>query len=109
MKYLVNEKKTISTENWEERMGEISIEEFAKNNGFEIVEGKPDYILKKEEKTKLRNELKEVEDWLTKNDWVPNKILTGEWEETDKRWITYLADRKVYRHRQDEINELLGE
>ena len=37
MKYLVNGKRTITTENWQERMGDISIEDYAKENGFEIV------------------------------------------------------------------------
>ena len=38
MKYLINEKRILSTQNWEERMGEISIEAFASNQDYNIVE-----------------------------------------------------------------------
>lgn len=57
---------------------------------------------------KARLELDEIQVWFAKNDYIPNKIITGEWETSDERWRTYLADREVYRHRQDELKELLG-
>jgi len=57
----------------------------------------------------LKAELMGIQQWFIDNDWIPNKVITREWEEDDERWITYLADRRIYRHRQDEINELLGE
>lgn len=56
----------------------------------------------------LKKELVQIQAWLAQNDWIPNKIITGEWEDTDERWRTYLADRKVYRHRFDELKEILG-
>ena len=45
--------------------------------------------------------------WLRDNDWIPNKIVTKEWEETDMRWQTYLSERLKKRRRMDEITELL--
>jgi hypothetical protein len=38
MKYLINEKRILSTQNWEERMAEITIEAFASNQDYNIVE-----------------------------------------------------------------------
>ena len=38
MKYLINEKRVLSTKNWEERMGDITIETFASNENYNIVE-----------------------------------------------------------------------
>lgn len=58
---------------------------------------------------KARLELDEIQVWFAKNDYIPNKIITGEWETSDERWRTYLADREVYRHRQDELKKILGE
>jgi len=46
--------------------------------------------------------------WFVENDWIPNKILVGEWETTDPRWTTYLEERAVKRARRDEILALLG-
>lgn len=58
---------------------------------------------------KARLELDEIQVWFARNDYIPNKIITGEWETSDERWRTYLADREVYRHRQDELKKILGE
>lgn len=109
MKYLVKNKKVFSTENWQERMGEISIEDFAKENGFEVFDDKPSELLLEETTSKLEQELKEINIWFQKNDYIPNKIITGEWTSNDKRWTTYLNERKAKRTRQDELKELLGE
>jgi hypothetical protein len=57
---------------------------------------------------KLQLELQEIRRWLKNNDWIPNKIITGEWEETDPRWIDYLSERADKRERQDELTFLLG-
>lgn len=53
-------------------------------------------------------ELDEIKLWLKNNDWMPNKIITGEWTENDKRWTAYLKERKAKRTRQDELKALLG-
>jgi hypothetical protein len=63
-------------------------------------------IFLKEEETK--NELSEIEYWFAKNDWIPNKIIVGEWETTDPRWTTYLEERAAKRVRRDELLALLG-
>lgn len=56
---------------------------------------------------KLQFELDEIQVWLSKNDWIPNKIITGEWKATDERWLQYLEERKVKRARQDELKEVV--
>jgi len=73
----------------------------------ELVQGNFEEVDTTEED--LKAELIGIQQWFIDNDWIPNKVITREWEEDDERWITYLADRRIYRHRQDEINELLGE
>jgi len=53
-------------------------------------------------------ELDEIQVWLSRNDWIPNKIITGEWTNNDKRWTDYLNERTEKRKRQDELKALLG-
>lgn len=78
----------------------------------ELVEN-PDYenYLKEIEKEKqyeeYRKELFDIQAWFKENDWKPNKIITGEWLETDPRWIEYKQERAVKRARQDYLNILL--
>ena len=125
MKYLIKENIVLSTENWEERNTVIkkefdkdgkeveikiikTIEEFAKENDFKIVNKKPEKLSLKETELKYTNELSEIRLWLKNNDWIPNKIITGEWKNNDKRWTTYLNERKAKRKRQDELEVLLG-
>lgn len=107
MKYLVNGKMILTTESWEERMGEVSIEDFAKENGFTVYEDKPEQLVQEETTTALEKELKQINIWFQENDYIPNKIITGEWEVTDKRWTDYLKERQAKRIRRDEITELL--
>ena len=105
MKYLVKDKKVLSTESWEERMGEITIEQFAEENGFEVFDDKPEELLLQEKQTKIQNELKQINIWFQQNDYIPNKIITGEWTNNDKRWKDYLKERAAKRKRQDELKE----
>jgi hypothetical protein len=123
MKYLVKGERIVSTENWEERHthyekvydeeGEKliaitqSIEEFAKENGFTIVNEKPTELSKQELNLQYENELVNIKHWFNQNDWRINKIALGEWETTDSRWTTYLEERKIKRARQDEIENLI--
>lgn len=51
-----------------------------------------------------QRELDSISKWFLDNDWKINKIVVGEWEKTDQRWIDYLAERAVKRARQDELN-----
>lgn len=60
------------------------------------------------ERQQRAQELLEIEEWFVENDWIPNKILVGEWETTDPRWTTYLEERAVKRTRRDELLALLG-
>jgi hypothetical protein len=123
MKYLVKGKITLSTENWEERNTTITlevnedgkqievkhlktIEEFAKENGFEVVTKKPETLIQKEIKVELENELLQIKKWFLDNDYKVNKVIIGEWQDTDPRWIEYKKERSIKRARQDEINKL---
>jgi hypothetical protein len=54
----------------------------------------------------LEVELESIQNWFRQTDWIPNKILTGEWQDTDLRWIEYKKERSIKRARQDEINKL---
>jgi len=54
----------------------------------------------------LEVELESIQNWFRQTDWIPNKILTGEWQDTNPRWIEYKKERSIKRARQDEINKL---
>lgn len=60
------------------------------------------------EREERLSELLDIQTWFDKNDWIPNKILVGEWETTDPRWTTYLQQRALKRARRDELLALLG-
>lgn len=49
----------------------------------------------------LRNELKENQLWLSKNDWKVNKVVVGEWTTDDFRWKEYIKERQEKRKRND--------
>lgn len=68
---------------------------------------KSERIEKAKRKEELHKEYESIMQWLRDNDWIPNKIVTKEWEETDMRWQTYLSERLKKRRRMDEITELL--
>jgi hypothetical protein len=107
MKYLVNGKRTITTENWQERMGDISIEDYAKENGFEIVNDTPIEVISRQQKVDYENELLNIKRWFSDNDYKVNKVTIGEWKETDARWTDYKKERTTKRTRQDELIKLL--
>lgn len=50
---------------------------------------------------RLRKELKEIQLWLSKNDWKVNKIVVGEWTTDDYRWKEYIKQRQEKRNRND--------
>lgn len=54
-------------------------------------------------------ELTVIQEWFASTDWMVNKVITGEWEDTDDRWRWYLVERRLKRERQDELKQLLGE
>ena len=61
----------------------------------------------KAQKNAYKQELISIKQWFTENDWKPNKIVTGEWEQNDPRWLEYKEERAIKRARQDELIELL--
>ena len=84
-----------------EKEAELTIEEIPDPNVFEIPESM----------ARLRDlgvELGEIQKWFTATDYIPNKVVTGEWPETDERWTNYKAERAKKRARQDEILKEMG-
>lgn len=65
------------------------------------------YLIEQQDKQPILDELFEIAHWFAATDYYNNKIITGEWETTDERWVGYLAERTVKRTRQDELNLLL--
>lgn len=78
-------------------------------NGYKPT--KEDYLAVMDEAQKTlilaKEELWEIQKWFSDNDWIVNKIVVGEWTTNDERWLNYLAERKVKRARQDELNQIL--
>ena len=124
MKYLIKGERILTTENWEERnttytkdfdkdgneiliATTISIEDYAKQNGFEIVNTKPNELASKELKVDLENELLQIKKWFLENDYKVNKVFIGEWQQDDARWVEYKQQRALYRKRLDEIEKEL--
>lgn len=58
--------------------------------------------------TNARKELQSIQKWFSDNDWKINKIVIGEWETTDSRWLDYLTERTIKRARQDELNAIIN-
>lgn len=71
------------------------------HNGREVTEDMHNYYA-------LLHELKEIREWFASTDYIPNKVVVGEWEESDERFVAYCEERKTVRARQDEIRTLLG-
>jgi hypothetical protein len=124
MKYLIKGERILTTENWEERnttytkdfdkdgneiliATTVSIEEYAKQNGFKIVNTKPTELVSKELKVDLENELLQIKKWFLENDYKVNKVFIGEWQQDDTRWVEYKQQRALYRKRLDEIEKKL--
>lgn len=57
----------------------------------------------------IRSELIKIARWFKANDWIPNKLVTGEWDNNDPRWQGYLAERTNKREQQDRLNLRLNE
>lgn len=53
-------------------------------------------------------ELGEIKEWFSATDYIPNKVMVGEWEDTDPRWLAYKEERTRKRARQDEILKEMG-
>lgn len=64
---------------------------------------------KNEYKKSPQIEIDEIHQWFIDNDWKVNKIVVGEWETDDIRWLEYLKERNINRERLDELNAIIGE
>lgn len=62
-------------------------------------------MINKISKAVIQHQLNQIQLWFKSTDWIPNKIVTGEWTTDDKRWKDYLECRNHYRKKQDELNE----
>ena len=60
-----------------------------------------------QDKEQVESELRDIEQWYLNTDYIPNKILTGEWELDDPRWVNYKAERLVKRNRRDYLKTIL--
>lgn len=90
---------------------EVSEADYAKTNSVErfkawkVESGK--LVVRQKEavplKETLEQELDEITKWFTETDYMPNKIITGEWTSDDPRWVNYIAERKLKRTRKDAI------
>ena len=56
----------------------------------------------------LQQELMEIDMWFASTDYIPNKVIVGEWEPTDPRFIEYKQERLIKRNRRDYIISVLG-
>lgn len=86
----------------------VATEEEA-NNLIEVYYNNDSEITEKEFlRVSYLHELKEIRDWFAATDYIPNKVIVGEWERMDERFVKYCEERAIKRARQDELNQLLG-
>lgn len=86
----------------------IGLDDIELLQGYYFHDGKLVKTNEIKDRQKLSDEMKEIQIWLELNDWVPNKIVTGEWDPADARWLDYLKQRKAKRERFDQLKEILG-
>jgi hypothetical protein len=58
------------------------------------------------DKVLLAIERDKIKQWLTTNDYKVNKVVVGEWTETEPKWLEFLEQRKIKVARLNEILEL---
>lgn len=119
MIYLKSKKRVMSTANWQERMGDITIEKFCKDNGYTQFEAPDDLMINLTyftngkfdinkynaalNKEQAELELSAIQVWFNQNDWKVHKMFLGEWTQDDPRAIEYLKEREEKRLRRDEL------
>jgi hypothetical protein len=59
------------------------------------------------ERQALEKEKADILQWLSDNDWKVNKVVVGEWEKEDPRWLEYISERQSKRTRLDQIESVL--
>lgn len=76
------------------------------DNVDEIIEiaewcvGEPDYIGRS---VAIDIQLDKIAEWFRVRDYIPNKVMVGEWEATDPRFVKYCEERKHMRKKQDAL------
>jgi hypothetical protein len=56
---------------------------------------------------RLKVELKEIEKWFEETDYFVNKIIRGEWEETNPKWVEYKSLAKEKSKRLEELKDII--
>jgi hypothetical protein len=56
---------------------------------------------------RLKTEAKQIEDWFKETDYFVNKIIRGEWEETNPKWVEYKSLAKEKSKRLEELKEII--
>lgn len=74
---------------------------------FYTVEIAPEVLAERQAKKEAREKKATALKWLADNDWIVNKRVLGEWEETDERWLAYLTGREKARADIDEAEAIL--
>lgn len=64
-----------------------------------------DYQIQKRKWLRIRKA--NILEWLFNHDYIVNKIVLGEWQSDDPRYIEYVAEREAKRKELDEIEEEL--
>lgn len=62
----------------------------------------------KTEKDVLLDELNKILQWYEATDYIPLKVLRGNWESTDQRYLDYLAEYEVKHQRAEELKLALS-
>lgn len=80
------------------------------NNEFKVVRREPtEEEIIQQQISEISKRLMKIKDWFSENDWKINKIVIGEWEESDSRWQEYLTERQNIRNEQDMLNLKLSQ
>jgi hypothetical protein len=58
---------------------------------------------------RFKVEAKEITKWFKATDYFPNKIIRGEWLETEPKWIAYKQECRVKALRLEELNKIIEE
>lgn len=65
------------------------------------------FIKTKDDKINLQAELQSILKWFADTDYICNKVIRGNWQETDERFIEYKAEYLEKYERKEEIENLL--
>ena len=57
--------------------------------------------------SRIKLELKEIQEWFKETDYFVNKIIRGEWQENNPKWIEYKSLAKEKSKRLEELKEIV--